>query len=80
MTQAEKIARKSGSNLAFVFFSLPKQKRIDISTFYAFCRLVDDIAARLAYTVAMFNICQRLFHRLHPDEPAYKMSIAEFSL
>ncbi|MBV8814245.1 MAG: squalene/phytoene synthase family protein [Verrucomicrobia bacterium] len=44
MTQAEKIARKSGSNLAFVFFSLPKEKRVDISTFYAFCRLVDDIA------------------------------------
>jgi len=44
MTQAEKIARKSGSNLAFVFFALPKEKRTDISTFYAFCRLVDDIA------------------------------------
>jgi hypothetical protein len=38
------------------------------------------IEARLAYTVAMFNICLRLFHRLHPQEPAYKMSIAEFSL
>lgn len=38
------------------------------------------IEARLAYTVAMFNICLRLFHRLHPEEPAFKMSIAEFSL
>jgi hypothetical protein len=43
-------------------------------------RRVADIAARLAYTVAMFNICWRVFHRLHPEEPAYKMSIAEFSL
>jgi hypothetical protein len=38
------------------------------------------IEAHLAYPVAMFNICLRLFHRLHPQEPAYKMSLAEFSL
>jgi hypothetical protein len=43
-------------------------------------RLEDYIEARLAYTVAMFNICLRLFHRLHPDQPPFKMSIAEFSL
>jgi hypothetical protein len=43
-------------------------------------RLEDYMEARLAYTVALFNICLRLFHRLHPDEPAFKMSIAEFSL
>jgi len=43
-------------------------------------RVTDAIEARLAYTVAMFNTCLRLFHRLHPDEPAFKMSIAEFSL
>ena len=38
------------------------------------------IEARLAYTVAMFNICLKLFHHLHPDESVFKMSIAEFSL
>ena len=38
------------------------------------------IEARLAYTVAMFNICLKLFHDLHPLESAFKMSIAEFSL
>ena len=44
MSEAENIARKSGSNLAFAFFCLPKEKRRDISIFYAFCRYVDDIA------------------------------------
>ena len=38
------------------------------------------IEARLSYTVAMFNVCQQLFHLLHPDQPPFKMSIAEFSL
>jgi phytoene synthase len=44
MSKAENITRRSGSNLAFAFFSLPKEKRRDMSTFYAFCRNVDDIA------------------------------------
>jgi 15-cis-phytoene synthase len=44
MSKAQNITRRSGSNLAFAFFSLPKAKRRDISTFYAFCRNVDDIA------------------------------------
>ena len=44
MSKAESITRRSGSNLAFAFFSLPKDKRRDISTFYAFCRHVDDLA------------------------------------
>ena len=33
-----------------------------------------------AYLSAMFNTLLHLFHQLHPDEPAHKMSIAEFSL
>ena len=44
MSKAQNITRRSGSNLAFAFFSLPREKRRDISTFYAFCRNVDDIA------------------------------------
>ncbi len=38
------ITRASGSNLAFAFACLPKQRRCDMTTFYAFCRVVDDIA------------------------------------
>jgi 15-cis-phytoene synthase len=44
MNQAEQITKKSRSNLALTFFSLPKERRADITTFYAFCREVDDIA------------------------------------
>ena len=41
---ASEIVRKSRSNLAFALASLPKQRREDMHVFYAFCRLVDDIA------------------------------------
>lgn len=41
---AEAITRSSGSNLALAFFSLPRERRADITTFYAFCRVIDDIA------------------------------------
>jgi 15-cis-phytoene synthase len=44
MNDAEKITKKSQSNLAFAFVSLPKEKRRDITTFYAFCRQIDDAA------------------------------------
>jgi len=41
---AEKITRKSQSNLALAFVALGRDRRRDITTFYAFCRLIDDIA------------------------------------
>jgi phytoene synthase len=41
---AEQITRASQSNLAFAFISLGKERRRDITVFYAFCRLIDDIA------------------------------------
>ena len=43
-------------------------------------RLEAYIDARLAYTVALFNVCLKLFHQLHPEASVFKMSIAEFSL
>jgi len=39
----QRITRKSGSNLALSFICLPKEQRQAMSTFYAFCRTVDDI-------------------------------------
>jgi hypothetical protein len=45
-----------------------------------FHRVERHIQARLAYTAAMFNVLVSLFHQLHPDENALKISIAEFSL
>lgn len=38
------IARKSKSNLAFALACLPAERRRDMITFYAFCRIIDDIA------------------------------------
>ncbi len=36
------VARQSGSNFYFSFFSLPREKREAITAVYAFCREVDD--------------------------------------
>jgi len=44
MQVSESITRKSASNLALAFVLLPKAKRAAMSTLYAFCREVDDVA------------------------------------
>ncbi len=44
MPAAKDITKKSKSNLAFTLLSLPKEARHDMITFYAFCRIIDDIA------------------------------------
>lgn len=41
---AAEITRASKSNLALAFVSMTGARRRDITTFYAFCRLIDDIA------------------------------------
>lgn len=41
---AARITRNSQSNLALAFVCLPKDRRRDMNVFYAFCRLIDDIA------------------------------------
>jgi phytoene synthase len=41
---SETITRKSASNLALAFVLLPPEKRRGMSTLYAFCREIDDIA------------------------------------
>ena len=45
---AEKITRASKSNLALAFLSLGRERRRDITIFYAFCRVIDDIADSIA--------------------------------
>ncbi len=49
--RAGEITRKSGSNLALSFLCLPRDRRHDMETFYAFCREVDDIADDLTRAV-----------------------------
>lgn len=41
---SQQITRKSRSNLAFALACLPAGRRNDMVSFYAFCRLVDDMA------------------------------------
>jgi 15-cis-phytoene synthase len=41
---AAEITRASRSNLAFAFIAMSGARRRDITTFYAFCRVIDDIA------------------------------------
>jgi len=41
---AEAITKASKSNLALALIVLPRERRQDMTTFYAFCRIVDDIA------------------------------------
>jgi 15-cis-phytoene synthase len=41
---AAKITRQSKSNLALAFISLGPERKRDITVFYAFCRVIDDIA------------------------------------
>ena len=41
---AAKITQASKSNLALAFISLGRERRRDITVFYAFCRVIDDVA------------------------------------
>lgn len=43
-SSAADITRKAKSNLAFALGCLPRERRNDLVTFYAFCRLIDDLA------------------------------------
>ena len=42
--EAQEITRTSKSNLALAFVALPRDRREDITVFYAWCRVIDDIA------------------------------------
>lgn len=44
MTDSAEITRQAKSNLAFALQILPKERRDGMVTFYAFCRVVDDLA------------------------------------
>jgi phytoene synthase len=41
---SRQIARRSKSNLALALSTLPRRRKQDMITFYAFCRVIDDIA------------------------------------
>lgn len=71
---ADEITRASKSNLALAFVALPPERRADISLFYAFCRLVDDITDDPGFTrevrAERLNAWRRALRDERPGEPA----------
>lgn len=51
MSRAFEITQKAKSNLAFALHILPKERRVDAVIFYAFCRVVDDLADDLTMPI-----------------------------
>ena len=70
---AAAITRQSKSNLALAFVSLGRERKRDITIFYAFCRVVDDIAdsAELSITEKRMRLTnwRQILRAGTPDEP-----------
>jgi 15-cis-phytoene synthase len=79
--KAAKITRTSKSNLALAFVSLPKERRRDITTFYAFCRVIDDVAddANLGVEEKQrrLTLWREALRAPQPDEPAFAHDLRE---
>jgi len=85
---AAKITRASKSNLALAFVALGRERREDITIFYAFCRVIDDIADSTELSVEEkardLTAWRRWLRVGTPDEPALARDlrgvIAKYSL
>ena len=70
---AATITRQSKSNLALAFVSLGRERRRDITVFYAFCRVIDDIADSSELSVVEKRVrlakWRQMLHATAPDEP-----------
>jgi 15-cis-phytoene synthase len=78
---AATITRQSKSNLALAFVSLDRERKRDITIFYAFCRVVDDIAdspelSLLEKRVRLANWRQMLRAAV-PDEPPLAVDVRQ---
>jgi len=71
---AAKITRDSKSNLALAFIALGRERRNDITIFYAFCRVVDDIAdsseTSIEEKAAALTAWRTWIRESAPNEPA----------
>ncbi|HXM32945.1 MAG TPA: squalene/phytoene synthase family protein [Chthoniobacterales bacterium] len=85
---AAKITRESKSNLALAFVALGRERRQDVTIFYAFCRLIDDIADSTELSVEQktrdLSAWRERLHGPSPDEPSLARElrdlIAKYSL
>jgi len=70
---AATITRQSKSNLALAFISLGRERKRDIIIFYAFCRVIDDIADSAELTLAEKELrltkWRQMLQAPAPDEP-----------
>jgi phytoene synthase len=71
---AAKITRDSKSNLALAFVALGRKRRDDITIFYAFCRVIDDIADSAENSAeekaSALKAWRKWIRESAPDEPA----------
>ncbi len=78
---AATITRQSKSNLALAFVSLGRERRRDITIFYAFCRIIDDIADSSELSVVEKRVrlakWRQMLHGMAPDEPALARDVRE---
>ena len=78
---AAKITRTSKSNLALAFVSLGRERRQDITTFYAFCRVIDDIAddvdLRTEEKRRRLNGWREWLRKARPDESSFAADVRQ---
>jgi 15-cis-phytoene synthase len=82
------ITRQSKSNLALAFISLGRERKRDITVFYAFCRVIDDIADSSELSVVEKRVrlakWRQMLHAATPGEPLLasdvRQLIAKYSL
>ncbi len=76
---AAKITQASKSNLALAFISLGRERRRDITTFYAFCRVIDDIADDVDLSVEekrrRLNDWRQWLRAPAPDESSFARDV-----
>jgi phytoene synthase len=85
---AATITRQSKSNLALAFVSLGRERKRDITIFYAFCRVIDDIAdsTQLSTVEKRVRLAKwhQMLHTAAQDEPLLardvRQLIAKYSL
>jgi phytoene synthase len=78
---AAKITRESRSNLALAFISLGRERRRDITVFYAFCRVIDDVADDADLSVGekkrRLDEWRNRLRAARPEEPSLAGDIRE---
>ena len=71
---AARITRQSKSNLALAFISLGRERKRDITIFYAFCRVIDDIADSSELNIAQKRVRLEAWRKMlcvaRADEPS----------